>query len=168
MTAISVMERKKEKSVYRKLLLSDSCCQTNGTSLITPSSSSSGERKSLGKISAHPHRPAASPMASIHRETVQATVMASCASWGRQSFFCFNSQLGKASEVTLEKCMHQRKKLWKGVGGRQRWSPRVLYVWRLFFSLQNVFPNFHWHRFASYYFCYEWEERWGCTMRKAE
>lgn len=58
MTPISVMERKKEKSVYRKLLLSDSCCQTNGTSLITPSSSSSGERKSLGKISAHLPHPA--------------------------------------------------------------------------------------------------------------
>lgn len=141
MTPISVMERKKEKSVYWKLLLSDSCCQTNGTSLITPSSSSSGERKSLGKISAHSPRPAASPMASIHRETVQATVMASCASWGRRSFFCFNSQLGKASEVTLEKCMHQRKQLWKGVGG-QCWSPCVLYVWRLFFPPPECFSKF--------------------------
>lgn len=76
------------------------------------------EKKSWKNISSPPPpRPATSPMASIHGETVQATVMASWASWGRQRFFCFNSQLGKASEVTLEKCMHQRKKLWKGVEG---------------------------------------------------
>lgn len=116
MTPNSVMERKKKKkSVYRKLLLSDSCCRTNGTSLITPSSSSSsGERKSLGKISAPP-----SPCFFSRGIRTQGNSPSHrdgfIASWGRR-FFCFNSQLGKASEVTLEKCMHQRKKLWKGRG----------------------------------------------------
>lgn len=143
MTAISVMERKKEKSVYRKLLLSDSCCQTNGTSLITPSSSSSGERKSLGKVSAHPPPPCCFSHG-IHTQGNSPSHSDGfmCFLGQAEVFFCFNSQLGKASEVTLEKCMHQRKKLWKGVGG----SVGVLVCFMFgdfFFPLQNVFPNFH-------------------------
>lgn len=68
---------------------------------------------------------------------------------GAGGFFCFNSQLGKASEVTLEKCMHQRKKLWKGEGGSV--GVLVCFMFGGFFFPHNVFPNFHWNKFASYY-----------------
>lgn len=57
-----------------------------------------------------------------------------------QAFFvvvvCFNSQLGKASEVTLEKCMHQRKNI--GGVGRVLESLCALCLEAFFFFF---FPN---------------------------
>lgn len=130
MTPNSVMERKKKK---KKVCIGNCCWVTHAAGQTEPHSSLHlhppplVREKVLEKYQLPPC-PASSPVASVHRETVQATAMASCASWGRR-FFCLNSQLGKASEVTLEKCMHQRKKLWKGGGGGgQCWSPHVLYV----------------------------------------
>lgn len=144
MTPISVMERKKEKKCISEtaaewLMLPDKRNLTHHSIFILLW----WEKKSWKNISSPPPpRPAASPMASIHRETVQATVMASCASWGRRSFFCFNGQLGKASEVTLEKCMHQRKKLWRGVGGAVLESLCALCLKKIFFpsKCSSKFP----------------------------
>lgn len=123
------------------------------------------EKKSWNNISSPPH-PASSPVASVHRETVQATAMASCASWGRH-FLCFNSQLGKASEVTLEKYIHQRKKLWKGRRGSL--GVLVCFMFGGFF-FPNIFFQISTEMILQVIimFFYKWEERGGCAMQKAE
>lgn len=97
------IEQRKTRILGRKLLLNESFCRTNKTSLITLSSFSVATEANRGALEKHQQL----LVASVGGEGFQATERAVNALTGAPVFL---SQIGRTSKLTLEKHTHWRKK----------------------------------------------------------
>lgn len=126
------IELRETKILGRKLLLNESSCRTNKTSLITPSFFSLLREANSGALEKHQQL----LVASVGGEGFQATERAVNAVTGAPGFL---SQIGRTSKLTLEKHTH-----W----GKKKYCKRSLRVWvKGFFFLKgkqiHCFPVFH-------------------------